>query len=63
MRGYSFQLYCPGNSFMQNFVTLCFETRLGGEIYSSDVNMHKGYLTHSSHTTKLKLKRYILFET
>ena len=25
MRGYSFQLYCPGNSFMQNFATLYFE--------------------------------------
>ena len=25
MRGYSFQLYYPGNSFMQNFATLCFE--------------------------------------
>ena len=25
MRGYSFQLHCPGNSFMQNFATLYFE--------------------------------------
>ena len=25
MRGYSLQLYCPGNSFMQNFATLYFE--------------------------------------
>ena len=29
---------------MQNFATLQFKTRLGGEICSFDVNMHKGYL-------------------
>ena len=28
---------------MQNFATLQFKTRLGGEICSFDVNMHKGY--------------------
>ena len=30
---------------MQNFATLQFKTRLGGEICSFDVNMHKGYFS------------------
>ena len=43
LRGYSFQIYCLGHSFMQNLATLQFKTRFGGEICSFDVNMHKGY--------------------
>ena len=38
-----FKFTALGHSFMQNFATLQFKTRLGGEIYSFDVNMHKGY--------------------
>ena len=43
VRGYSFKFTALGHSFMQNFSTLQFKTRLGGEICSLDVNMHKGY--------------------
>ena len=43
VRGYSFKFTALGHSFMQNFATLQFKTRLGGEICSLDVNMHKGY--------------------
>ena len=45
VRGYSFKFTALGHSFMQNFATLQFKTRLGGEICSLDVNMHKGYFT------------------
>ena len=38
-----FKFTALGHSFMQNFATLQFKTRLGGEICSFDVNMHKGY--------------------
>ena len=38
-----FKFTALGHSFMQNFATLQFKTRLGGEICSLDVNMHKGY--------------------
>ena len=44
VRGYSFKFTALGHSFMQNFATLQFKTRLGGEICSLDVNMHKGYV-------------------
>ena len=43
VRGYSFKFTALGHSFMQNFATLQVKTRLGGEICSLDVNMHKGY--------------------
>ena len=43
VRGYSFKFTALGHSFMQNFATLQFKTRLGGEICSLDVNIHKGY--------------------
>ena len=43
VHGYSFKFTALGHSFMQNFATLQFKTRLGGEICSLDVNMHKGY--------------------
>ena len=46
VRGYSFKFTALGHSFMQNFATLQFKTRLGGEICSFDVNMHKGYCSH-----------------
>ena len=41
-----FKFTALGHSFMQNFATLQFKTRLGGEICSFDVNMHKGYCSH-----------------
>ena len=43
VRGYSFKFTALVHSFTQNFATLQFKTRLGGEICSLDVNMHKGY--------------------
>ena len=46
VHGYSFKFTALGHSFMQNFATLQFKTRLGGEICSFDVNMHKGYCSH-----------------
>ena len=39
-----FKFTALGHSFMQNFATLQFKTRLAEEICSFDVNMHKGYL-------------------
>ena len=39
--GILFKFTALGHSFMQNFATLQFKTRLGGEICSFDVNMHK----------------------
>ena len=41
VRGYSFKFTALGHSFLQNFATLQFKTRLVGEICSFDVNMHK----------------------
>ena len=44
VHGYSFQSCCLGNSFTQTSQLYNFNTRLGGEICSSDIAMHKGHL-------------------
>ena len=41
-----FKFTALGHAFMQNFATLQFKTRLGGEICSIDINTHKGFLPH-----------------
>ena len=48
VHGYSFQLTAlSSNSFnMQNFPFYNFKTRLGGEIFLSDINMHTGCLVN-----------------